>query len=75
MEMYTDQPCVQIYTANFTKNQNYPFKGNVAQKIQTFVCLETQKMPDSINHDNFTNVVLEPGDLYDYTTVFKFSVK
>ena len=75
MEMYTDQPCVQIYTANFTNNQNYPFKGNVAQRIQTFVCLETQKMPDSINHDNFTNVVLKPDEVYDYTTVFKFSVK
>ena len=75
MEMYTDQPCVQVYTANFTNNENYPFKGNIPQRIQTFVCLETQKMPDSINHDNFTNVVLEPGEVYDYTTVFKFSVK
>ncbi len=75
MEMFTNQPCVQIYTGNFVNNEKYPFKNGVAQKIQTLICLETQKMPDSINHDNFTNVVLKPGEVYDYTTVYKFSVR
>ena len=75
MEMLTNQPAVHIYTGNYVNNEKYPFKGGVAQREQTLICLETEKMPDSINHDNFTNVVLEPGVVYDYTTIFKFSVK
>ncbi|MBR2387537.1 MAG: galactose mutarotase [Clostridia bacterium] len=75
MEMFTDQPAVHIYTGNYVNNEEYPFKGGVAQEEQTLVCLETEKMPDSINHDNFTNVILEPSEVYDYTTIFKFSVK
>ncbi len=75
MEMFTNQPGVQIYTGNFVNNPDFPFKAGVAQKNQTLVCLETQKMPDSINHDNFTSVVLDAGEKYDYTTIFKFSTK
>lgn len=75
MEMFTNQPAVHIYTGNYVNNEKYPFKGGVAQEEQTLVCLETEKMPDSINHNNFTNVILEPGEVYDFTTVFKFSVK
>ena len=75
MEMFTNQPGVQIYTGNFVNNPDFPFKAGVAQKKQTLVCLETQKMPDSINHDNFTSVVLDAGEKYDYTTIFKFSTK
>ena len=73
MEVYTDQPCVQLYTGNFLNNEKYPFKGGFAQRPQSFVCLETQHMPDSINHENFTDCTLSPGEVYDYTTVYKFS--
>ena len=75
MEMFTNQPSVHIYTGNYVNNYKYPFKGNVSQKEQTLVCLETEKMPDSINHDNFTSVVLDAGEVYDYTTIYKFSTK
>ena len=75
MEMFTNQPAVHIYTGNYVNNEKYPFKGGVAQNEQTLICLETEKMPDSINHENFTNVVLDPGEVYDFTTVYKFSVK
>ena len=72
MEMYTNQPCVQFYSGNFLTNEKYPFKNNVPQSIQMAFCLETQHMPDSINHDNFTNVILEPEQHYSYTTIYKF---
>ena len=75
MDVYTNQPCVQFYSGNFLKNEKYPFKGGYPQKIQTLMCLETQHMPDSINHDNFTNCVLRPGEKYDYVTEYRFSVK
>lgn len=75
MSVYTNQPCVQFYSGNFLTNEEFPFKGGYKQSIQTLLCLETQKMPDSINHDNFTNVVLMPEEKYDYTTEYRFSVK
>lgn len=75
MEMYTNQPCVQFYSGNFLNNEKYPFKGGVAQEKQMAFCLETQHMPDSINHDNFTSVIINPTDKYDYTTIYKFYIK
>lgn len=74
MEVYTNQPCVQLYTGNFLKNAEFPFKGGYKQVPQTFLCLETQHMPDSVNHANFTDSILAPGEKYDFTTVYKFTV-
>lgn len=75
MQVLTNKPCVQVYTANFMKNPNFPFKGGLPQRVQHAVCLETQRMPDSMNHEGFTNCILNPGETYDYTTVYKFTVK
>lgn len=75
MEVYTNQPCVQIYTANGAGKDEYPQKNGFKMPRRSFVCMETQKMPDSINHDNFTDCVLRAGEVYDYTTVYKFSVR
>ena len=75
MTVYTNQPCVQFYSGNFLTNEKYPFKGGYRQCPQTLMCLETQHMPDSINHSNFTNCVLRPGEKYDYTTEYRFSTR
>ncbi len=75
MKVLTNQPCVQCYTANFLCNKDHPFKGGYPQGKRNAICLETQHMPDSVNHGNFTNAVLRPGDRYDYTTEYAFSVK
>ncbi|MBR4305330.1 MAG: galactose-1-epimerase, partial [Ruminiclostridium sp.] len=66
---------VQLYTANFLKNPDYPLKGGYKQSVQTMFCLETQCMPDSINQVNFTNTVLRPNEVLDTTTEYRFSVK
>jgi aldose 1-epimerase len=54
------------------KNPNHSLKDGLPQTRWSYVCLETQKMPDSINHENFTNVILDAGEVYDTTTVYKF---
>ncbi len=74
MQILTNLPSIQIYTANFM-NDEIPFKGGYPQIPRNAVALETQKMPDSINRDNFTNVILDVGEKYDYTTVYKFTVR
>ena len=74
MRVLTNQPCVQLYTGNFLKNPEHPFKGGYPQATQNALCLETQHMPDAPNHENFTDCLLRPGETYDYTTVYAFSV-
>ncbi|MBQ9132116.1 MAG: galactose mutarotase [Clostridia bacterium] len=75
MQVYTNQPCMQFYTANFLNNPEHPLKGGYPQSLQSAFCMETQKMPDAINHSDFDNIVLRPGEKYDYTTIYKFSIR
>ena len=75
MKVYTDQPCMQVYTANAINEDDAPFKGNVPQQKRCGVCFETQHAPDAINHPEFDSAVLNPGELYHYTTVFAFEAK
>ena len=75
LEVFTDQPAMQFYSGNFIKNAAYPFKGGYVQTPQILFCLETQFMPDSINKEGFTPCVLRPGEVYDYTTEYRFSAK
>ncbi len=75
MEIYTDMPCVQVYSGNFLGDAERPFKGGIPQKKQGLVCLETQKMPDSVNHPNFTDTVLRAGAVLKTTTEYRFFTK
>ena len=75
MKMYTDQPCMQLYTGNFLEDVAPLLKGGVKAKIHTALCLETQKMPNSINHAHFTDVRLEKCEKYIHNTVYEFGVE
>lgn len=72
MKVYTNQPCIQIYTANCINENESPFKNNAPQKKRCAVCMETQHAPNSPNVKNFLSCELKPGEIYDYTTIFKF---
>lgn len=74
MSLYTEQPCVQLYSANNMK-EDVPFKNGVPHRPRHALCLETQAMPDSPNFEHFTNVVLCPGETFDKTTIYTFSVR
>jgi aldose 1-epimerase len=73
MEVYTNQPGVQFYTANGMRDVRGK-AGKVYQNHYGF-CLETQHFPDSPNKPHFPSPVLRPSEKYDTTTVFKFSTK
>ncbi len=74
MECYTDQPCVQVYSANMM-NGEIAFKGGVPQTPRGAICLETQHAPDSPNHKHFPTTTLKAGEKFESTTVYAFSVK
>jgi aldose 1-epimerase len=74
MEVWTDQPGIQLYTGNFLDGTVVGKGGKAYQKHFAF-CLETQHFPDSPNHPNFPTTVLEPGQAYRTVTVHKFFAK
>ena len=73
MELHTDQPGVQLYSANHLDGSTLG-KGGAAYGFRQGFCLESQHFPDSPNQLNFPSVVLKPGEVYKTTTVFKFGV-
>lgn len=38
-------------------------------------CFETQKYPDSVNHENFPSSLLNPGETYKHEVIYKFGVQ
>lgn len=73
MEVITEEPGVQFYTANFLDGKDVGKSGEVLQRRHAF-CLETQHFPDSPNQPTFPSTILAPGQTYKTTTIYKFSV-
>lgn len=74
MEVYTTEPGVQLYTGNHLKG-NEIGKSGTAYTKRTGFCLETQHFPDSPNKPNFPSTLVNAGETYRSTTIYKFSVK
>lgn len=74
METFTDMPGVQFYGGNMLEC-DFDGKDGVRYVPHGGLCLETQFFPDSPNQPDFPSCVLRAGDKYDYTTVYKFSVR
>jgi aldose 1-epimerase len=73
MELYTTQPGVQFYSANFLDGSDIGKNGAVYEK-RNAVCLETQCVPNAINNNNFASPLLKSNEEYNHTTIYKFSV-
>lgn len=73
MEVYTDEPGVQVYTGNFLDG-TVTGKGGVTYPKRAAICLETQHYPDSPNKPNWPSVVLRPGETYTGHCIYKFTV-
>ena len=77
MEMFTNEPGVQVYSGNFQgvgnelniQHKHGPYPQHVS------VCLESQKYPDSPNKPQWVQPVVKPGEKYFSHAAYKFSVK
>jgi aldose 1-epimerase len=74
LEVYTNEPGIQVYTGNFLDGTAKGKKGIVYNQ-RASVCLETQHYPDSPNKPQWPSVILEPGQTYNSECIFKFSVE
>ena len=70
MEVETDLPGVQFYTANFLPVQKG--KGGAAYGPRCALRLETEHYPDSIHHPGFPQCVYDPEEIYRAETVYRF---
>jgi aldose 1-epimerase len=73
LEIFTTEPGIQFYSGNFLDGTLVGTSGRVYRQTDGFA-LETQHFPDSPNQPNFPSTVLRPGEEYDTTTQFRFSV-
>lgn len=71
MEVYTDLPGMQLYTANFLTDER-PGKGGAHYNRRHAFCFETQYYPDACHKANFPSPILKSGDTYKTTTIYKF---
>ncbi|MFC1467835.1 aldose epimerase family protein [Verrucomicrobiota bacterium] len=71
MEIYTTEPGVQFYTANYLDLKG---KAGCTYSRRCGFCLETQHYPDSPNQPQFPNTILQPGEKFVSQTVHRFSV-
>jgi aldose 1-epimerase len=71
MEVWTTEPGLQFYTGNFLDGTITGENGKVYNKHYGF-CLETQHFPDSPNKAGFPSTILEPGEKYTHTTIYRF---
>jgi aldose 1-epimerase len=74
MTLEADQPGVQFYSGNF-------LDGSITGKGTTYrqyagLCLETQKVPNSINDpERMKDVILRPGRTYRHHMVHRFTAE
>jgi len=71
LQVLTDQPVIQFYTANFLDG-TIKGKGGIAYQRRSALCLETQHFPDSPNHPKFPSTELKPGQKFHTVTILRF---
>jgi aldose 1-epimerase len=74
LEVYTNEPGIQVYSGNFLDG-TLTGKGGKVYQQRAGICLETQHYPDSPNKAEWPSVILEPGETYHSHCVFAFGVE
>lgn len=72
MDMYTDLPALQVYTAK--ELEVVDAKDGASYGAYSGVALETQFAPDAIHHEAFEQPVFSPESPFHSRTTFKFSI-
>lgn len=74
VEVWTTEPCLQVYTANWA-SYDQKAKGGEHLSFRCGVALETQHAPDSPNKPNWPTTIVKAGEKYSSTTQFRFGAK
>lgn len=71
MEIYTDQPGMQIYSGNGIEENRVCKDGEIYGAHQG-ICFETQAFPNFLQYSHFPDGILKKGEKYDTITTYKF---
>ena len=74
LEVWTTEPCLQVYTANWA-SYDQTAKGGEHLSFRCGVALETQHAPDSPNKPKWPTTFIKAGAKYTSTTEFRFGVE
>ncbi|WP_027571852.1 aldose epimerase family protein [Bradyrhizobium sp. WSM1743] len=74
MELFTDQPGLQVYSGNYLDG-TVSGKGGKLIRQSDAMCLEPHIWPDAPNRPDFPSPRLDPGGVYRHHTVYRFSVR
>jgi aldose 1-epimerase len=72
LEIMTTEASFQLFSSNNLDGSLAGTSGRMYRQGDA-VCLEMQALPDSPNKPNFPSAVLRPGDVYDSTTIYRFT--
>lgn len=72
LDIYTDLPTIHLYTGNYLSDD----QGKSGKKYEQHggFCLEAQHYTDSPNQPRFLPIVLNPGEEYNATIIYKFRI-
>jgi aldose 1-epimerase len=73
LEVQTSEPGIQFYSGN-QLDGTLAGPGGAAYGRRAGLALETQHFPDTPNQPRFPSTVLQPGQVYQTATVYRFSV-
>lgn len=74
LEVYTTEPGIQVYSGNMLDGSRTG-KNGVDYRKQTGLCLEPQHYPDSPNKPTWPSTILEPGQQYTSSSIYRFGIK
>jgi aldose 1-epimerase len=74
LEIWTNQPGVQFYTANHFGKVSAIGKGGAIYEKHAGFALETQNFPNAPNIPHFPSAALRPGETYRHVMRIPFFV-
>lgn len=73
LEVYTDQPGIQVYTGNYLSGSPTGKSGRGYEDYEA-VALECQGFPDAVHQAAFPSPFIKAGEEYHRVIIFKFTV-
>ena len=73
LEIHTDQPGIQMYTANKLSG-TFAGHGGLIYRQSAGLALEPQDFPDAPHYPNFPSTILRPGETYRRTIRYRFAI-
>lgn len=73
MEVLTTEPTLQLYSGN--RLPEVAGKRGARYGVHGGLCLETQRFPNAVNVPSFPSTIVDPGERYRSTTIYRFGAQ